>query len=540
MFVFQADSFSLDNVPEGGIWISRIPSPDTQRRYRMSINLKQARHYDLELVLGEDFRRPRVLDSLYWTIAIGGHPVGPRILPRPGCFSIQMRARSNLFMGEMTAWEKIRAYSEFRGPNAPSLKRHAWRRLYMQSLTAFYRGWMQSEYQIVPGRITLDNVTVPELDFKADGTIVSLLGWRRYKDPVSLVQPMLEYFYHKVTAHYPWCADLIDICWIFDACLEAMGVQEGRCFLAALKRKLQKYPPLMFENVPLSEKLETYMVETKIHLPLAFYNAVARYEEFSELNIKATPQAKGQTVDELYWLYRLNEFSEYVRFYLYRNTYFVKARKDIRRAFDRLLARLKNSADIPAVQMEELSVLQGTLTREADRNVFSRLVFPRRRQIRELEVSRIRKEEHEQVIVGSRITGHHSEEYIFREPLQPREIGQLYSYFFRQSIPKAVSELDHYYVLVDSQENIVGGICYHLLDRETAQIEGIVVDATLQGYGLRSAMEEEFCSRMAELGVRIVRAHYFLLNFYLTLGYSIDKRWGTLVKFLDPERLVDE
>ena len=41
---------------------------------------------------------------------------------------------------------------------------------------------------------------------------------------------------------------------------------------------------------------------------------------------------------------------------------------------------------------------------------------------------------------------------------------------------------------------------------------------------------------MAGQGVRVVRAHYYLLNFFLTLGYSVDKRWGTLVKFLYPDR----
>ncbi|MBN2241123.1 MAG: GNAT family N-acetyltransferase [Acidobacteria bacterium] len=535
MFALQDERFSLDDVAEKGIWISAIPSLHAPCRYRMSINLKKGRHYDLELVLGEDFRRPRSLESLYWTIAIGGHPVGPRVLPRPGCFSTRMRARSSVFLSEMTAWEKIREYSEFRGPNAPSLRRHAWRRLYIQSLTAFYRGWMQSGSQIVPGKIAPDNVTVPELDFKSDGTIVSLMGWRRYKDPVSLVRPMMENFYRKVEAHYPWCAGRIEVSWIFDACLEAMGVPAGRRFLESLRLKLGKSAPMEFGGVPLTERLEAYMAETKIYLPMAFYNAVDRYEEFSALNAKATPQAREQTVDELYWLFRLNEFPEFVRYSLYRQTYFIHARKDIQRAFDKLLSRLRGGEGTPAVQMEELSALQGALASEEDRNVFSRLVFPSRLKTRKLEVSRIGDSERERVVVGSRISGGYSEEYVFREPLQPREIGQLYNYFFRQSIPRAVSELDRYFVLVDPLDKIVGGICYHLPDQETAQIEGIVVDPTLQGRGLRRAMEEEFCGRMAGQGVRVVRAHYFLLNFYLKLGYSIDKRWGTLVKFLYPE-----
>ncbi len=540
MFAFQEELFSLENVPENGIWISRIPSPHTHSRYRMSINLKSGKHYDLELVLGEDFRKPRVLESLYWTLALGGHPLGPRILPRPGCFSVNMRARSNLYMGELTAWEKICEYSEYRGRGARDLKQNGWRKLYIQSLTAFFRGWMHSDCQIVPGKISPDNVTVPELDFKANGTITSLLGWCPYKGPLSLVKPMLESFYRKVAAHYPWCSDQIQVSWIFDACMEALGVEEGAQFLDALKQRLEKSAPLTFGGVSLADELQRYKAETKGYLPLAFYNALDRYEEFRALNTQATPQALEQTIDGLYWLYRLDEFSEYVRYQLYRQTYFANAHRETLDAFNELLHRLRDEGSAPAVQLAELSDLQGTLTREEDLNIFSRLVFPRRGTARRLEVTRIGESEQQHVIVSSQISDRYSENYTFREPLEPREIGQIYSYFLEQNIPKTASELDRYYVLVDSLKKIVGGICYQMLDEEIVLLDGIVMARTLQGRNLRSAMEEEFCSRMAGQGVKIVRARFFLRSFYLNLGYRVDKRWGDLVKFLAPERPGDE
>jgi hypothetical protein len=540
MFAFQEELFSLESVTEKGIWISRIPSSRTYRRYRMSINLKSGRHYDLELVLGEDFSKPRVLESLFWTLALGGHPLGPGILPRPGCFSVNMRARSNLYLGELTAWQKICEYSEYRGRGARDLKQHAWRKLYIQSLSAFFRGWLYSGRQIVPGKISPDNVTVPELDFKANGTLASLLGWRSYKSPLSLVKPMLESFYRQVAAHYPWCRDQINVTWIFDACMEALGVDEGTRFLNSLNQRLQKSAPLIFGKISISDELQRYRIETKRYLPLAFYNAVDRFEEFKALNTMATPQALEQTIDGLYWLYRLNEFPEYVRYCLYRQTYFANARKETASAFDELLRRLSEEADASAVQLAELSDLQNTLTREEDRSVFSRLVFPRRGAARRLDVTRIGESEQQQVIVSSQISDRYSENYTFREPLEPREIGQLYNYIVRQNIPKAASELDRYYVLADSLGKIVGGICYQMPDKEVVLLEGVVVARILQGRDLRSAMEEEFCSRMAGQGVKIVRARFFLRNFYLNLGYRVDKRWGDLVKFLSPELPADE
>ncbi len=536
IFAFQEDEFSLEDVPEGGIWISRIASPRGHHRYRMSINLKKGRHYDMELVLGEDFRKPQMLESLYWMLALGGHPVGPRVLPRPGCFSVNMRARASIYMGELTAWEKIREYSEYRGPSSPMLKQNALRKLYIQSLAAFYRGWMHSGGQIVPGDISPDNVTVPELDFKADGTIASLLGWRSYKNPVSLVKPMLENFYQRVVAHYPWCRDHIRVAWIFDACMEALGDKEGRHFLRLLQNRLKTQPQLAFESVPLLDALKKYIAEAGTYLPLAYYNAVDRYEEWKALNAKATAQAQEQTLDALYRLYRLDEFPEIVRYSFYRRTFFANAKQETAEAFDTLLLRMKGKASLPAVQLSELFDLQTALTNEEDRNVFSRLVFPRRTTARMLEMMHVGSNGEEGVIIGSRIEDRYSEKYTFREPVEPREVGQLYSFFFRQNIPKTVSELDRYYVLADSEEKIVGGMCYQLQDNNVVLLEGIVIARTLLGRGLRHAMEEEFSSRMAAQGVQVIRVHFFLQDFYQSLGYHVDKYWGTLVKFLYPQR----
>jgi hypothetical protein len=351
---------------------------------------------------------------------------------------------------------------------------------------------------------------------------------------------MLEDFYQRVVAHYPWCSGQISIAWIFDSCMEALGVKEGTHFLEELQLRLKKGAPLAFKGVLISDELRKYLLEAKTYLPLAFYNAVARYEEFKALNTMATPQALEQTIDGLYWLYKLDEFPEYVRYCLYRQTYFANAPKETASAFDELLRRLSEEIDVPAVQLAELSDLQNTLTGEEDRNIFGRLVFPRRRTARRMEITRVGESEKQQVIVSSQITDRYSENYTFREPLEPREIGQIYSYFMRQNIPKTASELDQYYVLADSQDKIVGGICYQLLDKEVVLLEGIVVARALQGQNLRNAMEEEFCSRMAGQGVKIVRARFFLRSFYINLGYRVDKRWGDLVKFLSPERPADE
>jgi long-chain acyl-CoA synthetase len=525
MLAFDESDFSIEGVPEEGIWLSPLSMSGAKNRsYRASINLRNGKHFDLEIVLGDDFRNPATMETLYWSLALAGHPRGPRVLAQPGCFHAEMRARSSAHPGQLTVWEKIREYADLHGPGAPVLKPHAWRKLFVQGLAVFYRGWQNSGCRIVPGVVSPGNSLVPELDFQDGGLIASLAGWTRYESPISLVGPMIANFYRKTVAHYPWCRGQLDTRWIFDAVLEALGDEQGQAFLADLQATLRRESLEDLKGAPVSAALEDYISRPGSYLPLHLFNAIDRYQEWEMLNGDATASAREQTVEELYRLYQLFRFPEYVRYYLCRHTYFGHLPEAPSGAFDRLLDTMRTDLTTPPLQLTELSELQDALYAEADRHVFSRMVF-QRSETRRGE-SAVPADE-----TVTRISDRYGERYTFRETSEPREIGQLYRFFFNQNIPREITEVDRYYVVVDASERVVGGICYRMKDR-VVQLDGIVVAASLQGRGIGSALEQEFSERMRRLGGEVIRAH-FLRRFHLSRGYRIDKRWGTLVKFLN-------
>jgi len=533
MLAFEESGFLLTDVAQGGIWISRSESPTTHRCYRISVNMQTGKHFDLELTLGEDLRSRRAAETLFWWLAIAGHPYGPRVLSQPGCFDPETRARSNMYLGALTVWEKIRQYSSLRGPAAPAFNPHTLKKLLVPALASFFRGWRSSGSQIVPGLVSPGNALVPELEFEEGATIASLAGWQTYENPLSLVRPMVLNFFEKLSAHYPWCREQLDTRWIFDACLEGLGGEDGRKFLAELRDSLAREPIAAPDGRPLSTALEEYSAQLRIYVPMHVHNAIDRYREWKALNPSATASAREQTVEGLFRLYPLYRYPEFVRYYFYRHTFYGDLSGATASAFDRLLSRMTTDKTIPAMHLPELSDLQDALSDE-DRDVFSRMVFPRMQAGRKMEIIKIDEPGRKEVIVSSYITDRYGASYAFREPLEPREVGQLYRYFFNQNIPMAISEQDHHYVLMDTQERVVGGICYQFQDLQVVQIEGIVVAATLQTRGVGSAMEEEFCNRMASQGIRVVRGH-FLEKFYLSRGYQVNNRWGTLVKFLEPD-----
>jgi len=168
------------------------------------------------------------------------------------------------------------------------------------------------------------------------------------------------------------------------------------------------------------------------------------------------------------------------------------------------------------------------------------MIFPRLTTGQKVAVKKMGREGEKQVVIESVINDIYSESYAFREPVEPFEIGKLYRLFFDENYPGGISEQDRYFIALDSQERIIGGISYKFSEDHIVQLNGIVVSYPLTERGIGSAMVEDFCTRMASQGAEVIKTHFFLQRFYLNLGFQVDKRWGALVKFLKTESKEDE
>ncbi len=542
MLAFDEDNFELKDVPKGGIWISRLQSSHYYLLYRMSINTIDGKHFDLQLVLRETLQAINILESVHWLEAVAGYPFGPPVLPRLGCYRPELGARSMVYLNEITVWGKIRQLSSVYFTGGAFPKPNAWRKLFVSALSAFFRGWRNSGNRIIPGSISPSNVVVPELDFRESATILSLVGWQEYKNTLSLINPMLQNFFAKTNANFPWCDVQLNVDWIFDACVEALGSEAAQEFFGHLKEDLKKNKLKHIDKKEFSKRLDNYIERNKdeYYKPLPLLNAIERYTNWEKLNPMATPIAMEQTINEVYHLYRLDRFPEIARYHLYRHTYFSNSDPSVQNAFDKLLNALIVNRKKPAVQFLELSDLQAALKDSSDRDIFSRMVFPHYQRKEKLEVLKIGESEREQVIVHSTITDKYGNTYTFRAPVEPAEIGQLYRIFFNENFPKQISEQDRHFVVIDAQEKVVGGICYQIQEKHIAQIEGTAVSSPIKERGIGKAIIEDFCSRMASQDIHVIKAHFFFRPFYEKLGFHVDKQWGALVKFLTPESTLEE
>jgi long-chain acyl-CoA synthetase len=532
MLAFDEQSFDLEEL--SNIWVSRLHNYQDINRYRIGINTVSGKHYDLQLALRHDVGSDEFLQRTYWIAALAGYPYNPRVLPRLGCCRPDLGAITHRFIGALTVWEKIRELANKNLSDQDEDFSLALRQLFISGLAAFVRGWKNSGKRIIPGKISPENVVLPVNDYHEGSTIISLAGFTKYTSPTVFIKQIMRNFYIRTSLLYPGISFYLDVNWIFDACSEALGKQESEQFLRELLAEFDEKNLICHDGMDLKLYLNSYLNENadKYYWPQPLINAIKRYEHWYRMNPMALPEAKEQTILEICRLYHLKNYPEIIRFRLYQQTYFAEARQPIQKAFKVIIRKMIKNDSIPAINLVELSELQEKITQDIDKKIFSRMVFPKFDQ--ELRFTAEVKEgpEGESLKVFSHIEDKKEAQYIIRSTTEPSEIGQLYRLFYIEKYPKTISEIDDFYIVSDQNDRVIGGICYKMVNEKVVHIDGTVVVASLKGRGIGRAMIEDFISRMGSRGVEVIKTHFFLRGFYKKLGFQVDKKWGTLVKFL--------
>jgi long-chain acyl-CoA synthetase len=533
ILTFNERDFDPVDIPDKGIWVLRLLAFKEFKHYRLSINTVEGKHFDLHMVMSEnpDFR-PQP-ETFYWLASLAGFPYGPAVAPMLGSSRPNLGVLTTQYIGGLTAWDKIRELSEIHRSSG-FIRGNAWKKIFIKAFAVTFKAWHHSGKQIVPGAISPANVAIPEMDFRESAVILSLAGWSQYKNTLSLVEPMLQDYYCKTSSIYPWCRNQLDVTWIFDACIEALGKTEAVQFLEKLQKDLLPKSVTCFDATELRSHLDEYLANSvnRYYLPVALFSAIDQYQDWYKMNPLTTAAAKEQTCIELLELYKLQELAELVRYFLYRHTYFSDAADEIQVAFDKLLARMAGQPNALAIQLIELSNLQSGIQDQEDKNIFSRMVFPRLQGEQGFDFIKVGESQQEHIVVRFTFQDRSGRRYTLREPLAARETGQLYQLFFRENYPKEITDNDHQYILTDDNEKIVGGITFRYIEDHNILLDGIVVTSSLQGKGIASGMIENFFASMAARGIEVIKAHFLFGNYYMKHFFEVDKKWGALIKKL--------
>lgn len=162
------------------------------------------------------------------------------------------------------------------------------------------------------------------------------------------------------------------------------------------------------------------------------------------------------------------------------------------------------------------------------------MVFPLGRSVKPVDVFALGDQTRGYVVVSSHVRDRRGDGYTVREPIDPAEIGRLFRLYLDSGMPLSLGDQARYLLAIDSEDRIVGGICYKLLEATVAHMDGLVISAALRGHGLGGELLEDFANRLQSQGVKALNTHFISRPFLRAHQFKVDERWGGLVRFFDP------
>ncbi|MFH1964336.1 MAG: GNAT family N-acetyltransferase, partial [Acidobacteriota bacterium] len=539
ILAFDEFDFSIQQVPPEGIWISKVFSFQHRHLYRASINILNGKHLDLLIAIQPEEDQHAFRSTTHWMVALHDRPDAHPVVRQFGCYRPELRAMSMGLVNELTVWEKIRDYAEA-GFVETLPSRRQWRNLFIRGLQAFFSGWIHSDRQIVPGPVSPMNVAVHTADFRTDIRILSLVDWNRFKDPLSMIKPMIRNFFQQTVSHYPATLERLDLKWILEACVEAAGVTQASEFLEELQRQMSESDLSGYEQ-ELENILPGFLSDLKnqYFVSLSIRCAIERYRDWLKSNPGSTAVAREYQIKGLMNLYQIDRHGDIGRYYLYRHSYFTETSNATREAFDELIRQMFLHPEKKPLYMLELSSLQSALENPDDRLVFSRLLFPTLKATEPVDVLTIGRGEEPQVVVASLIKDNRGERYTLRDIVNPAEIGKLHKIFLETGLSMNLGQREKFLLLLDNDEEVAGGVCYSMIDPSVSQLDGVAVLPSLNGRSLGGQLLEDFCSRMSSQGVRMVNTQFISREFYTAHGFRVNERWSGLVRFLQQEDIEE-
>ncbi|MHB1686926.1 MAG: GNAT family N-acetyltransferase [Ignavibacteriaceae bacterium] len=535
LLIFDEDNFNLSEISDYGIYITKLSASQKRYLYRLSINKKNFNHYDFIILITPDITRKKVLETIYLMIKIAHKSSGATILPKLGNFRSTLGVVSFDFINDLTCWEKIRQLSPVNNSPHNNYYLSEWEILFKRGMSAFFTVLKNSGYQVIPGYISPSNVVVQEPYFKEGTKILSISGWRNYSRPSELIESLFNNFYLQTISNYPQSMGYIKTEWIFDACLEGLGMNEGIAFLNQVKKDFQNRS-FNFLTSDLASTLSSYLEKLKAQPFVNSFvsSAIHDYRNWSNEDPLLTKKAKAEFANNMFTVYRLERYPEIMRYTFYKETYFSSSPKNILSLFDKLIFSLNKYPDQPAVKRLELIELLELLTDKTDKEVFNKIAFPELSFSSNLELSASGEEEKSKLIIKTKIKDSLGLTYTIRRPVTPSETGGLYKLFILDNYPLKIENDLHYLIIVDSddEETIVGGLCYKLLFPKIAHIEGIEIARQYRSRGLAGKLIEDFCVRLNSDGIKTITTHFYLKSFFEKFKFRANNRYGGFVRFL--------
>jgi long-chain acyl-CoA synthetase len=515
---------SLADLPPGGTHVTLLGRQHGKSVYRLSIHTRAREVFDVAMNVAEDMNFVELRQEVNWLLAAGAPP--PLVEQFGGYF-----AEWGIFTEEFIPGDDVERQVArlVRQGETRRLKR-LWPFLVWTALEGHVRFWDRTGRRLALREPSPAAFIVPSHDYQTGARLVSISDRSACRGFDALLDRFGEHFVRPIESARPELRGEVDDALLLSAVVEALGFERGQALLQDVAQVSRR-----------AVAIETFLERLRGtgFTPQRIWFAARRYKGWLEVNPRATIEARGNLLGELWGTYRLSELEALwpdTRVRFFRQTVFASARPELGAALDRIMNRARA---LPAGGLdleEQVAPVRSAVRPTSEEDYFlARMTYRYLAPTDEVALISMPSGGHYVTEVVVALTDEAGDRYTVRGPVSPREVARLL-HMFHDSNLQVTFTADHEFLLcLDPKETVIGGLFYRQVSPDRIHMEKLVVARKHRGKGVADGLMREFARRLKARGVRWLETGYFQPEYLRRFAFRTDPTSGGLVRDLEAD-----
>jgi len=530
----------LNDIPPGGVWVSLLGKEHGKAVYRVTIQTRYQGSFDFAVNVNHSLAFKNILDEINWLIQSGTTVGAVKLVEDFGGYWKQFDLWSEEFIQGETAGKFIQRLARQQEKNVNERLTQIWPYFVWTGISAYIQFWTRTKRRLELKEPSPGNIIISVHDYQTGSRIVSISSRRKHLNPCNMLRNFIQYYIESVEEQFQVLRGIGKNKYIFSAVMEALGDEKGIKFLEKCLETLSRKGTDRREK-QLSKDLQLYLSSVKEtgFIPKRLYFAIKRYHRWRQLNPSATDLAQAATLSEIFETYELHlleiEYPE-TRTRYFKETVFAKANKTLRNNLEEIISEQQKGHLTEDRFTQLISTLQKSIKLNKEEIFFlTRLSYPHLQPTDSADLISTERGgvSHTDIVVKSR--DYEGGSFFIRTPVSPKEIARLHQLFLKNNLSVQFRP-DHLYLIAINERNqLIGGIFYKKIARETVHIEKIVVADYYRKMGVSDGILKEFFQRMKNEHYEFVTTGFFRPEYFYRFGFNIERKYAGLVKKLSGE-----
>jgi len=538
VFLFSGGiQLQLDDIPLGGIWISRLGREHGKTVYRVSIQSRFQGGFDFALNVNRKLEYNQIIKEVEWLIRSGTVYEGKKLVEDFGGYWKEYDLWSEEFIHGETTGKFLNRISKRKDESYKDRAKILWPYFIWSGLSAYIDFWQRTNQTLEIADPSVENIIIPAHDYQTGSRIVSISERKKHKSLLDLLISFYRNFVKQSEEKYEFLKGNNHWQYIFSAFPDTFGVKQGKQILNEFCDEVKKQRGTKFYKL-LRDELNQFLKDLieDGFIPKKLFFAIRRYQRWFKLNEDATPKARASTLSELYNTYNLVDLEEIypeTRTLFFTKTVFENSEKKLLEILKTIIEKQRTRSVTDDNYLNELNLIQKQIDlNQNDQFFLTRLSYPHLRPEDSAEIISLVSGGESVANLVVKYEDLEGNIFSIREPVNPKEITRLHQLYMNSKLQVQFRPEHQFLIAVNERGYLIGGVFYKMVDKQISHLEKIVVDGHYRKKGVSDILMNEFFKRLRNLNFELVTTGFFRPEYFYRFDFKIERKYAGLVKEL--------